>query len=107
MPEFRTSRGEMDTAGIDTACLPGLDMKFVPQRADEGEADQIFISLSAAPPNALGRALEAADRSALRAQGPARRRWARSRGRRLTPPGGEDGLHRNAGRPCTLRLFAP
>jgi hypothetical protein len=74
MPEFRTSRSEMDAAGIDTAgaCLPGLDMKFVQQRVDEGEADQIFIRLSAPSPNALGRALEAANQFALGGAGQSR-----------------------------------
>jgi hypothetical protein len=71
MPQFRRSRSEMDAAGTRAAGAraPGLDMKFVQQRAVAGKADQILIRLGAVPPfNAFGRALEAANRFAFRAQ---------------------------------------
>jgi hypothetical protein len=70
MPEFRRSRSEMNPAGINaagaTAPLAGLDMKFVHQREVADQPDQIFIALRAPPFNVLGRALEAASRSAFR-----------------------------------------
>jgi hypothetical protein len=78
MPEFRRSRSELDAAGIEgagaAACLPGLDLKFVQQRAVAG-ADQIFIARKGAPPfNAFGRALEAANPLAFSARA-ARSAW--------------------------------
>jgi hypothetical protein len=106
MPEFRRSRNEMDAAGIEAAGarLPRLDMKFVQQRAVEGEANQIFPRLSvAAPFKAFGRALEAANQFALRGGPPTlpaaideveALRW------RPAPPRpiGENALHWNVGR---------
>lgn len=116
MPEFRRSRNEMDAAGIEAAGvrLPGLDMKFVQQRAVEGEADQIFLRLSvAAPFKGFGRALEAVNQFALRGGPPtvpaaideveALRRPA------LPRPIGENALHWNVGRRAAapLRLSPP
>jgi hypothetical protein len=81
---------------------PRLDMKFVQQCAVEGEADRIFLGLSvAAPVNAFGRALDAADQFA---SGPPTLpaaidevealRWRPA----LPRPIGENALHWNVGR---------
>jgi hypothetical protein len=113
MPEFRRSRTEMDAAGIEpgaaTACLSGLDVKFVQQRAVGG--DQIIITLRAAPFNALGRALEAANPFALRAQAAPPARWPSARwveplrwGPGLPRLMGENASRRSAGRRAAARL---
>jgi hypothetical protein len=93
MPEFRRSRNEMDA-----------DMKFVQQRAVDGEADQIFLRLSVASPfNDFGGALEAANQFALRGGPPTlpaaldeveALQWRPA----LPRPIGENALHWNVGR---------
>jgi hypothetical protein len=63
--EFERCHGEM-AAGSDatraTAYLPGLDIEIVHRRAIENAAEQISITLRAAPSfDALGRAFEGAN----------------------------------------------
>jgi hypothetical protein len=111
MPEF-TSRSEKDAAGLGAArtCLPGLDLKFIEQRAVAGKADRTSIALKAAPPF-NGRALAAGNpfafwaQAARSAQRPSTRRvaggqveaCAAATGRRPRSP-------RNAGQPAAARL---
>ncbi len=63
MPDFERRRSEVDAGETDarraTARLPGLDVEIMHRRAIEGDAEEISISLRAAPSfEAFARALE-------------------------------------------------